>query len=386
MKVIFYVQHLLGIGHLVRASRLADALDKAGHDVTIVSGGMPVQGFPSEALKLIQLQPLCSADSGFSGLADAQGVPADEALFSARKLALLDTFEQLSPDCLIIEAYPFARRQMRFELVPLLDHAASLPSGRRPMVVSSIRDILQPKSPERDVATAEIVNRYFDLVMVHGEESVAPLRETFSAADLIAGRVVYTGMVGPCSNDNSYAESHDVVVSAGGGSVGEDLLVAALEAHKLINLQDAKWLLLAGPNLPEQTYQRLRDDTSLNINVVRFHPDLSGLLKNARVSVSQAGYNTVADVLVAGCASVFVPFGAHGEREQTIRAQRLSDAGRAALIEQSDLTPLRLAGAIQQAMIQHDARAFAPMAMDGAQQSARLLAVRYQQFKRDQSA
>ena len=110
MKVIFYVQHLLGIGHLVRASRLADALDKAGHDVTIVSGGMPVQGFPSEALKLIQLQPLCSADSGFSGLADAQGVPADEALFSARKLALLDTFEQLSPDCLIIEAYPFARR------------------------------------------------------------------------------------------------------------------------------------------------------------------------------------------------------------------------------------------------------------------------------------
>ena len=386
MKVIFYVQHLLGIGHLVRASRLADALDKAGHDVTIVSGGMPVQGFPSEALKLIQLQPLCSADSGFSGLADAQGVPADEALFSARKLALLDTFEQLSPDCLIIEAYPFARRQMRFELVPLLDHAASLPSGRRPMVVSSIRDILQPKSPERDVATAEIVNRYFDLVMVHGEESVAPLRETFSAADLIAGRVVYTGMVGPCSNDNSYAESHDVVVSAGGGSVGEDLLVAAVEAHKLINLQDAKWLLLAGPNLPEQAYQRLRDVASLNINVVRFHPNLAGMLKNARVSVSQAGYNTVADVLAAGCASVLVPFSAHGEREQTIRAQRLSDAGRAALIEQSDLTPLRLAGAIQQAMIQHDARAFAPMAMDGAQQSARLLAVRYQQFKRDQSA
>ena len=46
MKVMFYVQHLLGIGHLVRASRIATALADAGHDVTVISGGMPVSGFP----------------------------------------------------------------------------------------------------------------------------------------------------------------------------------------------------------------------------------------------------------------------------------------------------------------------------------------------------
>jgi predicted glycosyltransferase len=45
-RVLLYVQHLLGIGHLVRASRIASALKDAGFDVAVVMGGMPVSGFP----------------------------------------------------------------------------------------------------------------------------------------------------------------------------------------------------------------------------------------------------------------------------------------------------------------------------------------------------
>ena len=35
-RVFFYVQHLLGIGHLARASRIAAALAEDGFDVTVV--------------------------------------------------------------------------------------------------------------------------------------------------------------------------------------------------------------------------------------------------------------------------------------------------------------------------------------------------------------
>ena len=38
-KVLFYVQHLLGIGHLKRATTLARAMTDAGLQVTVVSGG-----------------------------------------------------------------------------------------------------------------------------------------------------------------------------------------------------------------------------------------------------------------------------------------------------------------------------------------------------------
>ena len=37
--VFFYVQHLLGIGHIARASRIANALQANGFDVVLVTGG-----------------------------------------------------------------------------------------------------------------------------------------------------------------------------------------------------------------------------------------------------------------------------------------------------------------------------------------------------------
>ena len=43
-RVFFYVQHLLGIGHLRRAAVLARALVAGGFDVLLVSGGAPVEG------------------------------------------------------------------------------------------------------------------------------------------------------------------------------------------------------------------------------------------------------------------------------------------------------------------------------------------------------
>jgi predicted glycosyltransferase len=54
-RVLFYVQHLLGIGHLARASRIARALTQDGFDVTMVTGGMPVPGFPGPNINHVAL-------------------------------------------------------------------------------------------------------------------------------------------------------------------------------------------------------------------------------------------------------------------------------------------------------------------------------------------
>ena len=385
MKVMFYVQHLLGIGHLVRASRIASALVSDGQDVTMVTGGMAVAGFPAAQIANIQLPPLRSADDSFSGLADEHGREAGDLYLARRKEALINAFEDIEPDCLIIEAFPFARRQMRFELLPLLDHVKTLPPGRRPMVVSSIRDILQPKSPERDVATARLVQDYFDLVLVHGDRRFATLDETFSAARSIADRTVYTGMVAPDDAEPSVADRYDVIVSAGGGAVGEDLLRASLAARELTSLNTARWLIVTGPNLPDEAVSRLQSSASDNVEIVRFRPDLATLLRQARVSVSQAGYNTVADVLRAQCASVLVPFAAHGEQEQTIRATRLEAAGLAVCIQSHDLSPADLARAIDAACRQ-DRDYSASMLLDGAAATAGILRERQEAFKRDRSA
>ena len=95
----------------------------------------------------------------------------------------------------LIEAFPFGRRPMRFELIPLLERAAN--AAHRPLIACSVRDILQEVRPERQEETVALVKRFFDLVLVHGDPNVFALSDSFPAASAFEDRIWYTGMVGP---------------------------------------------------------------------------------------------------------------------------------------------------------------------------------------------
>ena len=70
-RVLFYVQHLLGIGHLKRAVVLARAMRQAGLRVTLVSGGEDVPVIDAEGIDLVQLPPARAADMSFKVLLGA---------------------------------------------------------------------------------------------------------------------------------------------------------------------------------------------------------------------------------------------------------------------------------------------------------------------------
>jgi predicted glycosyltransferase len=92
-------------------------------------------------------------------------------------------------------------------------------------------------------------------------------------------------------------------------------------------------------------------------------------LSQARLSVSQAGYNTVGDIMVAGCRSVLVPFASGGETEQAVRAGRLARLGRATVVPETALTPASLARAIGDALAAPPP-AEMPVNLDGARATA----------------
>ncbi|MGY9107127.1 MAG: glycosyl transferase, partial [Alphaproteobacteria bacterium] len=60
-KVFFYVQHLLGIGHSMRAALLTRAMTEAGLEVTLVNGGEPTNLDDPGAVRSIQLTPARAA-------------------------------------------------------------------------------------------------------------------------------------------------------------------------------------------------------------------------------------------------------------------------------------------------------------------------------------
>ncbi|MES2435998.1 MAG: glycosyltransferase [Pseudomonadota bacterium] len=369
-SVFFYVQHLLGIGHLARASRVAGAMIARGMDVTLVTGGLPVQGFPGAGLNHIALPPLAVSDSDFSGLLTASGQPADAAYLDARKTQLLAAYHAAKPDIVMTEAFPFGRRQVRFELLPLIE--AINASHPRPALVSSVRDILQRKvKPGRNEETVALINRAFDLVLVHGDPSFAALEDSFTLADQITDKIAYTGLVCP-PKPPAAPEDFDVLVSAGGGAAGKLLITAAIGAARLLP-QLQKWLIITGPNMAQRDYDALSQNLPVNVSLTRFRPDLASLMRGVQLSVSQAGYNTVADILMAGCHALLVPYATSGETEQTDRAALLEKLGRVGVIAETELSDASLATAIRHEIARPLPSRALEISVDGAARSAEIL-------------
>jgi predicted glycosyltransferase len=374
-SVLFYVQHLLGIGHARRAFRLADAVAREGIRVTLVSGGEPPPGpLCAQSVSIVQLAPIRARDASFKELVGPGGRPIDEKLREARREALVAAFEAARPDAVMIEAFPFGRRAFRFELEPLIE-AARL-RRPRPRVLCSVRDIVvMPDDPNR---IREIVDRVltdFDFVLVHGDPGFIPLQASFSAASEIANRLIYTGYIAetdPIVGGDETAGVDEVLVSVGGGAVGATLLLAALETRRRGCLAGLTWRLLAGPNLPQQAFGTLAGALPTGVVLERYRPEFPQMLRRCRVSVSQAGYNTVLDILAARAPAVVVPFASERETEQQLRAERLASHGVLELVPESDLTPVRLARAIERAV----ERGPGAISVDtgGAQCSARLIA------------
>jgi predicted glycosyltransferase len=239
-----------------------------------------------------------------------------------------------------------------------------------------LRDIVvAPEDATRRRAILARVRADFDAVLVHGDPALISLEASFPQASEIADRVVYTGYVGapaePADAEGGGGDG-EVLVSAGGGAVGGALLATALEARRRGCLAGLGWRLLAGPNLPEADFAALTARLPEGVVIERYRRDFPQMLRRCRVSVSQAGYNTVLDILVAGAAAVLVPFAEMRETEQTLRAERLAACGVVEMVPQSELSPDRLAAAIERAA-RHRPAALA-IDTSGARRTALLVA------------
>jgi predicted glycosyltransferase len=371
-RVLFHVQHLLGIGHVQRSRHIAEALVERGIAVTMVQGGpsrSEING--AGGIDLVQLPPIRARDATFA-LVDEGGAPVGDALRATRRERLLAAFAEAKPDAVIIEGFPFARRAFRFELDPLIAAAC----GAGVPVICSVRDIPTVRTdPDRLAAIVARVHDDFAAVLVHGDAGFIPFDAAFPAAPEIADRLHYTGYVttpAPQPADSDDALDCEILVSVGGGAAGRALVTAALEARRQGCLVAHCWRILAGTSLTDTEFAAAQREAPAGVVIERFRADFATLLRRCHVSVSQAGYNTVLDVLAARTRAVLVPFAAERETEQLIRAEHLAARGAAILLRESDLTPATLATAIERAAAAEPR----PIALDtdGARRSAALIA------------
>jgi predicted glycosyltransferase len=341
------VQHLLGVGHLQRALHLAKTLTRHRFEVELVSGGLPHAMASTANFRMHQLPPLYSPDGSFTRLLDARGEAIDDRWREQRKQQLLKLFESFAPEVLITETFPFGRRMLRFELLPLLQASHDSPACR--LVVASIRDILQPRSkPGRERETCELIAAWYDHVLVHGDPKIARLDHSFNSAERIRDKIYYSGYLCAQSEQTPPGDEgrDEVLVSAGGSATGLQILRTAIAAKPLSDFATQHWRLLVSPAIAEADFHALQSRATAGISVERNRPDFSALVKRASLSISQAGYNTMTDILNSNTASVVIPFAEADEVEQSLRAQALQARGRLIALAQDDLNPSTLARAM----------------------------------------
>lgn len=373
-RVFFYVQALLGIGHQRRAASVARALQEVGAHVIFVTGTFPMLDLDLGGAQLVQLPPVRAIDSSFEFLLDENSTRIDEAWRANRRESLLAAFEESDPHVVIIEMFPFGRRQMSFELLPLLEKMQK--SIKRPIVVSSVRDILvEPKNVNVSFQILSHLQVYFDYILVHGDPDLVPFGRTFPYTDKITKRLYYTGYVVDTTGrrgapgDDGWSE---VLVSAGSGAVGRHLLRVAIEAKPLTKFSDLTWRVLAGVNSAIGAYKELKNAAPPGVIVERYRDDFPTLLMNCSLSISQGGYNTIMESIRAGCRTIVVPYSAGNETEQSLRADLLEELGVLSTLAETNLDPITLASLIDRVFSMKE-RTIPSFNLEGATTTAKLV-------------
>ena len=242
MRVVFYCNNFIGVGHFVRTHAIASQLGRKGASVTLVSGGTPIPELPiSDRVQFVQL-PSLRISSETRKLETSTGRPVTRVFLESRSRLIAEVLADNRPDFFVIEHFPFGRYELGPELLTILKRLQPLRERKRIQVVSSVRDIVvvpdDPATVQRRIV--DRIERFFDVVLVHADGNVFNFESqfpvgSFSQAFKYTGYVVEAADGNPSETtpeidwmlDRKSLGDYMVVVSIGGGREGNALVDAS---------------------------------------------------------------------------------------------------------------------------------------------------------------
>jgi len=380
MNIIFYCQYVWGMGHFVRSLEFARAL--SDHAVTLIAGGQEVEMDVPEHVQLLRL-PVLYMDEQFSRLIAGMPGQSVEQIQQERKEILFSLFEKKQPDLFIVELYPFGRSIFDFELEPLLEAIREGQFGRV-KTICSLRDILvEKKDPAAyEEGVLQKLNRHFDVLLIHSDNGLLRLDETFTRVDDINIPVVYTGFITQQTDPAAgrklrlelgiSSEEKLIVASAGGGRSGYKLLTSVLVACDLLSDRlPIRLEVFTGPFMENEEFEKLSGRSSPGFYIRRYTKRFLDYLYAADLSVSLAGYNTCMNLLATKVPALVYPYAR--QQEQPIRANKIKNLLPMKIMSKVDIQPDRLSKLIDQILRKSPPVESFSLNLDGAANAARFL-------------
>lgn len=318
-----WVESLLGYGHTLRAVNFGLAFPD--FDTLYLSGSMPRGSFATKRLgaaRVVSLSEL-RLDGPTGRIRTAKGELPGITLASRVEQAWRALREH-EPDVMVFEHFPFGRWGFADETFELIARLKT--DFTECQIVASVRDI--PQGDDRPAqygrVVASILNRAFDLVIVHGEKSIMDVTALVPELGSCKVPIEYTGYLGEGASFRWHPEG-PLLINLGGGWEDCRLCQAAIE----LAAEDGRYsrrgvLVLTGrfSGLTEGDFAarglRVRVLKDVSLDDHRF-PAVSAC-------ITRMGYNAAVNLLACRVPAIAVPHAFSSE--QRARALILADRGR----------------------------------------------------------
>lgn len=344
-KIVIHCQYVYGLGHFVRTTELAKGLSES-FDVYVFNGGEMVPNFElSNTFKLIQLPAIYKEENR------DELIPVDNSknlseCFDSRRDVINQWLAKIVPDVIITEHFPFG---LLFEKEVLGMLEAALKINPNVRTVCSVRDIIESaKGSVRDDYICDLINKRYDLVLIHGDERFAPLSKSFPKFNKITTATVHTGyIVTSIPTQNDVDQLPVILTSVAGGRLGTELLDAIIECHGEIKAEQRHKLVMFSGAF-QKDFEKLQD----KINAMAFSDVVLNkfdrqkylqYMSNASLIISLGGYNSLIESVSAQKPLlIYNREFAGSNEEQDLRIKLFRASGYLEIITQADLKAKRL--------------------------------------------
>lgn len=374
-RVFIHCQYVYGIGHYVRAVELARGLSEQ-FDVFLLNGGeiVPNYGLPPR-VTCLQLPAIYKKEKSNHLIPVDPSLNLDDCL-RARQSLLEQLVDRFEPDVLITEHFPFGNLFEK-EVMALIDRVKR--RKRSAKIVSSVRDVVESeKGSLRDEHICSVLNEWYDMILVHSDDRLIPFYSSFPLMAKIEIPLHYTGYVVQAITPRpSRADPPLLVVSVGGGRMGDELLYAVLSAHRKVASQWCHQTVLFTGAFQEdiqRLHRRLEEEGSPDITIHAFdRDDYRQTLAVATGVICLGGYNSLLEAVSARLRVLIYERAFHGaNREQALRAALFQRSGLIRLLSPDDLSIERLAARIL-ALSERSQNPDVDVRIDGAERTRVLL-------------
>jgi predicted glycosyltransferase len=284
-------------------------------------------------------------------------------IHTMRKEIIRSAVTSFRPHVLLVDHMPHGAMG---ELLPALEELRR--RGSDTQVVLGLRDILDAPETVRQrweiEGAYEVLERYYDTVLVYGQQDVYDLAKQYGLGPSVARRVRYTGYV--CTPDlprypararakylaNAPADTKLLVAMAGGGADAYPMMRALIDALPAIQREQPSALaVVTGPFMPREQRRDLeaRARATPGASVSMTVNDTLSYIAAADLVFAMCGYNTTMEILRSQTPAVLIPRSGPSAEQRT-RARLFAERGWVGLVEPEELSDAALVAATRKAL------------------------------------